>query len=132
MRMLAPGIATHKRRRVVLERVSFLGGCGFDRDHHAFAGRGRAAVSVWNLDFQSSVWRSIRPSRVTSLRASPGNAYNADAIEKTVEDLTILIAKRGYPFAVVRPRGPRGPAQACQSALRTSRCSPVRQLLSEA
>ena len=28
-------------------------------------------------------------------------------IDKTVEDLTIDIAKRGYPFAVVRPRGER-------------------------
>jgi outer membrane protein insertion porin family len=41
------------------------------------------------------------------LRMVPGGVYNADAIDKTVEDLTIDIAKRGYPFAVVRPRGER-------------------------
>jgi outer membrane protein insertion porin family len=41
------------------------------------------------------------------LRLAPGNVYNADAVEKTVEDLSIEIAKRGYPFAIVRPRGDR-------------------------
>ncbi|MGZ5804594.1 MAG: outer membrane protein assembly factor BamA [Xanthobacteraceae bacterium] len=46
---------------------------------------------------------ALRPK----LRMSPGGVYNADAIDKTVEDLTIDIAKRGYPFAVVRPRGER-------------------------
>ena len=37
----------------------------------------------------------------------PGSIYNADAVEKTIEDLAIEIAKRGYPFAIVRPRGDR-------------------------
>jgi outer membrane protein insertion porin family len=41
------------------------------------------------------------------LRMSSGNVYNADAIDKTIEDMTIDIARRGYPFAVVRPRGER-------------------------
>jgi outer membrane protein insertion porin family len=41
------------------------------------------------------------------LRMSPGGIYNADAIDKTIEDMTIDIARRGYPFAVVRPRGER-------------------------
>jgi outer membrane protein insertion porin family len=59
------------------------------------------------VDVQSSV-SAIDPSFVRDkLRTAPGNVYNADAVEKTVEDLTILIAKRGYPFAVVRPRGDR-------------------------
>jgi outer membrane protein insertion porin family len=59
------------------------------------------------VDIQSSV-SAIDPSLVRDkLRTAPGNIYNADAVEKTVEDLTILIAKRGYPFAVVRPRGDR-------------------------
>jgi outer membrane protein insertion porin family len=59
------------------------------------------------VDVQSSV-SAIDPSFVRDkLRTAPGNVYNADAVEKTVEDLTILIAKRGYPFAVVKPRGDR-------------------------
>jgi outer membrane protein insertion porin family len=41
------------------------------------------------------------------LRLAPGNVYNVDAVDKTVEDVSIEIAKRGYPFSVVRPRGER-------------------------
>jgi outer membrane protein insertion porin family len=41
------------------------------------------------------------------LRVEPGRVYNADAIEKSVEDATIEVARRGYPFATVRPRGER-------------------------
>jgi outer membrane protein insertion porin family len=47
--------------------------------------------------------QALRPK----LRMASGGVYNADAVEKTVEDITIDIAKRGYPFAVVRPRGER-------------------------
>lgn len=46
---------------------------------------------------------ALRPK----LRMAPGGVYNADMVEKTVEDVTIDIAKRGYPFASVRPRGDR-------------------------
>ena len=46
---------------------------------------------------------ALRPK----LRMSSGGIYNADQVEKTVEDMTIDIAKRGYPFASVRPRGDR-------------------------
>ena len=41
------------------------------------------------------------------LRAAPGGVYNAEATEKSVENLAIEVARRGYPFAVVRPRGDR-------------------------
>src|SRR5215471_9416263 len=44
------------------------------------------------------------------LRVESGKVYNADAIEKSVEDTTIEVAKRGYPFAAVRPRGERNVA----------------------
>jgi outer membrane protein insertion porin family len=56
----------------------------------------RSTVANVNADL-------LRPK----LRMSPGNVYNADAIDKTIEDITIDIARRGYPFAVVRPRGER-------------------------
>jgi outer membrane protein assembly factor BamA len=64
-----------------------------------------------------SVWNRGRPvERVgdrsvlvrDKLRTPPSNVYDADAVEKTVEDLTILITKRGYPFVVVRPTEDRG------------------------
>lgn len=41
------------------------------------------------------------------LRTKPGAVYNADAVEKSVEDITVELAKLGYPFASVRPRGDR-------------------------
>src|SRR5215813_2534786 len=41
------------------------------------------------------------------LRVESGRVYNADAIEKSVEETTIEVARRGYPFATVRPRGER-------------------------
>lgn len=43
------------------------------------------------------------------LRASAGAVYNAEAVEKSVENLSIEVARRGYPFAIVRPRGDRVP-----------------------
>jgi outer membrane protein insertion porin family len=46
------------------------------------------------------------------LRANSGGIYNAEATEKSVENLAIEVARRGYPFAVVRPRGDRDVANA--------------------
>jgi outer membrane protein insertion porin family len=41
------------------------------------------------------------------IRTNPGDVYNAELVEKSVELLTIELAKRGYAFAQVRPRGDR-------------------------
>jgi outer membrane protein insertion porin family len=61
------------------------------------------------VDVQSNV-RAIDPRSLKSLlRTHSGDVYNGEAIEKTVEDLTINVAKEGYPFANVRPRGDRDP-----------------------
>jgi outer membrane protein insertion porin family len=38
---------------------------------------------------------------------TPGSVYNAEAVEKTVEGMTIDAARRGLPFVQVRPRGDR-------------------------
>jgi outer membrane protein insertion porin family len=43
------------------------------------------------------------------LRAYPGDVYNAEAVEKSVEDMTIEAAKQGFAFATVRPRAIRDP-----------------------
>ncbi len=59
------------------------------------------------VDIETSV-RTLDPLALRSrLRAYPGDVYNAEAIEKTVEDLTIEASKRGYAFATARPRGDR-------------------------
>lgn len=43
----------------------------------------------------------------SKVKLSPGNIYNADMVEKSVEAMAIEAAKRGYAFANVRPRGER-------------------------
>jgi outer membrane protein insertion porin family len=59
------------------------------------------------VEVESAV-RAIDTQTLRSrLRMSPGEVYNAEAVEKTVEEMTIEAAKRGYAFASVRPRGDR-------------------------
>ena len=59
------------------------------------------------VDVQSTV-RPLDPSLLRPrLRTYPGDVYNAEAVEKTVEDMTIEAAKRGFAFATVRPRATR-------------------------
>ena len=43
----------------------------------------------------------------SKLRTQRGAVFNAEAIEKTIEELSVEVAKRGYAFAVVRPRADR-------------------------
>ena len=54
---------------------------------------------------------NVRDVDVGSLRAklktSSGSVYNAEAVEKTIENMTVELSKRGYAFAQVRPRGDR-------------------------
>jgi outer membrane protein insertion porin family len=60
-----------------------------------------------NVEVLSNV-RAIDAGEVRGkLRTKSGAVYNAEAVEKTVEDVSIELAKRGYPFANVRPRGER-------------------------
>jgi len=59
------------------------------------------------VEIQSNV-RAIDPEAIrASLRVKAGDWYNAEAVEKSVEEASIELAKRGYPFASVRPRGDR-------------------------
>jgi outer membrane protein insertion porin family len=61
------------------------------------------------IDVQSNIRALDTRVLMAVPRVHRGDVYNADAIEKTVEELTVEIAKRGYPFATVRPRGDRNP-----------------------
>jgi outer membrane protein insertion porin family len=63
-----------------------------------------------SLDVQSTVRAIPGASLLDRTRVQQGNVYNADMVEKSVEDLSIEVSKRGYPFAVVRPRGDRDQA----------------------
>jgi outer membrane protein insertion porin family len=61
------------------------------------------------VDVQSNV-RAVDPNTLRGiLLTHQGDVYNGEAIEKTVEDVTIEVSRRGYPFANVRPRGDRNP-----------------------
>lgn len=60
-------------------------------------------------DIQSNVRAIDSQSLRSVMRMRAGDIYNGEAIEKTVEDVTIEVARRGYPFATVRPRGDRNP-----------------------
>jgi len=51
-------------------------------------------------NFDASVLRSWS-------RVSVGAVYNAEALEKSIEEMQIEASRRGYAFAVVRPRGDR-------------------------
>ncbi len=62
------------------------------------------------IDIQSNVPALEPRSLFGRLRAGDGDVYNAEAVEKSVENLSIEVARRGYPFAVVRPRGDRDQA----------------------
>jgi outer membrane protein insertion porin family len=59
------------------------------------------------VDIQSGV-RDVDPALLRSkLRFSAGGIYNAELIEKSTEEMTIEMSKRGYAFSQVRPRGDR-------------------------
>jgi outer membrane protein insertion porin family len=52
--------------------------------------------------------RDVSPDQIRGLvRTKAGDVYSADLVEKTMEDITIDLAKRGYAFSQVRPRGDR-------------------------
>jgi outer membrane protein insertion porin family len=62
---------------------------------------------IGTADVVSNI-RAADPSVVRSrLRVSPGDTYNAEALEKSVEDMTIEASRQGFAFATVRPRADR-------------------------
>ena len=62
---------------------------------------------VANVDFSSTI-PSFDPNSLRSFsRVGVGALYNAEALEKSVEEMQIEMSRRGYAFAVVRPRGDR-------------------------
>src|SRR5580692_11620786 len=62
-----------------------------------------------NVDIQSNVRAVDGASLRPFLLMNSGQIYNGEAIEKSVEAITIELARRGYPFGTVRPRGDRNP-----------------------
>ena len=83
----------------------------FDREKNAFfitftVDEGQR-YSFGEVDLQSNI-RDIDPAGLRGkIQTVSGRTYNADQVDKSVEAVTIELAKRGYAFAQVRPRGTR-------------------------
>jgi outer membrane protein insertion porin family len=62
---------------------------------------------VGAVDFQSSIATLDANSFRPLSRVGVGSVYNAEAVEKSVEEMSIEASRRGYAFATVKPRGDR-------------------------
>jgi outer membrane protein insertion porin family len=62
---------------------------------------------VGSVDLQSSIATLDANSLRSFSRVSAGSLYNVEQVEKSVEEMQIEASRRGYAFAVVRPRGDR-------------------------
>src|SRR6201996_9220155 len=62
---------------------------------------------VGSVDFQSSIANLDTATLRSYSRVSVGSLYNVEALEKSVEEMQIEASRRGFAFAVVRPRGDR-------------------------
>jgi outer membrane protein insertion porin family len=62
---------------------------------------------VASVDFSSTIPQFDPNSLRGFSRVGIGSLYNAEALEKSVEEMQIEMSRRGYAFAVVRPRGDR-------------------------
>jgi outer membrane protein insertion porin family len=62
---------------------------------------------VGSVDFRSSIGTLDGNSLRSFSRIYVGSLYNAEALEKSVEEMQIEASRRGYAFAIVHPRGDR-------------------------
>jgi outer membrane protein insertion porin family len=62
---------------------------------------------VATVDFQSSIPGLNGNALAPYSRVSVGSLYNAEALEKSVEEMQIEASRRGFAFAIVKPRGDR-------------------------
>jgi outer membrane protein insertion porin family len=62
---------------------------------------------IASVDFQSSIATQDANVLRSFSRVNVGSLYNAEALEKSVEEMQIEASRRGYAFAIVRPRGDR-------------------------
>ncbi len=62
---------------------------------------------VASVNIESSIPNFDGGSLRSFSQVNVGSLYNAEALEKSVEEMQIEASRRGYAFAVVRPRGDR-------------------------
>jgi outer membrane protein insertion porin family len=66
-----------------------------------------AQYRVGSVQFASSIANFDGNALRAYSRVGVGSLYNVEAVEKSVEEMQIEASRRGYAFAVVRPRGDR-------------------------
>ena len=69
-----------------------------------------AQYTVSTVRVDSQVPGVSNDSLLPFARISPGDTYDGDAVQKSVEALTREVARRGFAFAEVKPRGDRNGA----------------------
>ncbi len=83
----------------------------FDRDQNAFFLTFTVEEGEKYTFGDITVETTLPDLDTTALQAAArtqrGDVYNSEAVEKTLEDLTLAVTGRGYAFAQVRPRGER-------------------------
>jgi len=62
---------------------------------------------VASVNFESTIATLDANTLRGFSRVSVGSLYNAEALEKSVEEMQIEASRRGYAFAIVKPRGDR-------------------------
>lgn len=62
---------------------------------------------VGTVDVQSNIRDVAADTLRRTIRTAPGAVYNVELVDKTLEDMTVAVARSGYAFATVRPRGER-------------------------
>ena len=62
---------------------------------------------VGTVQFQTSIATLDANSFASFSRVGVGSIYNAEAVEKSIEEMTIEASRRGYAFASIKPRGDR-------------------------
>jgi outer membrane protein insertion porin family len=62
---------------------------------------------VASVKFESSIPTLDGNSLRSFSHVDVGSLYNAEALEKSVEEMQVEASRRGYAFAIVRPRGDR-------------------------
>jgi outer membrane protein insertion porin family len=62
---------------------------------------------VASVEFKSSIATLDGNTLSSYSHVYIGSVYNAEALEKSVEEMQIEASRRGYAFAIVRPRGDR-------------------------
>src|ERR1700722_2303606 len=106
--------STYRLRDVIKTResnlLSFLGGNDVYDPDRIEADRDlirRYYLKHRFADVQSSIPTLDGRVLASYSRVSVGSLYNAEALEKSVEEMQIEASRRGYAFAIVRPRGDR-------------------------